>query len=215
MVSRFDVGPIRPDELPDAVRIFLDAFHDNVRLVYGDRPKPEAMLDVWSFARETEPSGFLATRDSSGVVGYALFTSSVQMLQRRALLRLRPLIWGLRAVSGRYGVRWLQLGRLLWNKILFVGGSGRFRTKGDAQLLNIAVDSRARGQGVAKTLLRSGLSYLASLGIEEVRLEVRPDNLPAIKAYHDVGFVEKGRTRDIHGDWLVMTANPRSEVADN
>lgn len=203
-----EVGPIRPDELPAAVRIFLEAFHDNVRLVYGDQPKPDAMLDVWAFARETEPGGFLAARTPSGLVGYAFFTSSVKRLQRAALRRGRPLVWALQALSGRYGVRWAQLGRLLWNKALFVGGSGRFRTSGDAQLLNIAVDEKARGGGVAKALVRAGMAYLASQGVGEVRLEVRPDNAPAIKVYRDAGYLERGRSRDIHGEWLVMTARP-------
>jgi len=203
-----EVGPARPDELPEAVRIFLNAFSHNVRLVYGDQPKPDAMLDVWSFARETEPSGFLVARDDAGVLGYAFFTTSVSGLQRRALARGRPLLWAWRALSGRYGIHWVQLSKLLWNKLLFTGSAGRFRTHGDAQLLNIAVDPRARGKGVAKALMRAGLSYLANRGVDEVRLEVRPDNAPAISVYHDTGFVEKGRTRDIHGEWLVMTANP-------
>lgn len=210
MDSALDVGPIRSDEMVAAVSIFLTAFRDNVRLVYGDQPKPDAMLDVWSFARETEPGGFLAARDASGIVGYALFTSSVRQLRRRALFRARPMVWALGALSGRYGVRWLQVARLFWNKVLFVGGSGRFRTKGDAQLLNIAVDTRARGKGVAKALTRAGLSYLAVRAVEEVRLEVLKDNAPAIKVYEDTGFVQKGRMRNIYGDWLVMTADPRN-----
>jgi [ribosomal protein S18]-alanine N-acetyltransferase len=206
--SELFVGPIRPDELPAAVRIFSDAFGANVRQVYGDKPKPDAMLDVWSFARRVEPEGFVAARDGTGLLGYALFTRSVKGLQRAALLHAQPLRWALGALSGRYGVRWLQLGRLLWNKLLFARGSSRFRTQGDAQLLNIAVDPRARGQGVAKALMRAGLAHLAKRGINEVRLEVQPDNAPAIKVYRDSGFVEKGRTRDIHGDWIVMTADP-------
>ncbi|MDQ6781099.1 MAG: GNAT family N-acetyltransferase [Candidatus Eremiobacteraeota bacterium] len=203
-----EVGPIRPDELPAAVRIFLAAFHDNVRLVYGEQPRPDAMLDVWTFAQQTEPAGFLAARTAAGIVGYAFFTSSVKQLQRNALRRGKPLVWALGALSGRYGVRWGQLARLLWNKALFVGGSGRFRTSGDAQLLNIAVDEKARGGGVAKALVRAGMEHLAARGVSEVRLEVRPDNAPAIKVYRDAGFVEQGRSRDIHGDWLVMTAQP-------
>ena len=210
MQAPLEVGPIGRDELPAAVDIFLNAFYENVRLVYGDQPKPDAMLDVWSFAQEVEPQGFLAARQHGRVLGYALFTRSVKGMQRRALLRARPLVWGLRALSGRYGVRWGQLARLMWNKVLFVGASGRYRTTGDAQLLNIAVHPDARGRGVAKKLVNAGLGYLKEAGAEEVRLEVRPENAPALAAYRDTGFIERGRTRDIHGEWLVMTADLRS-----
>ncbi len=186
----------------------MRAFADNVRLVYGDDPKPDAMIDVWSFARTFEPGGFLAAREDGVLVGYVLLSSSVKRLQRSALLSGRPLVWAWRALLGRYGIRWGALFKLLWNKVLFVGNENRYRTRGDAQLLNIAVAESARGRGVAKALVSAGLAYLHGVGVTEIRLEVRPDNLPAISAYRQTGFVERGRTRDIHGEWLVMTATP-------
>ena len=197
-----------PAEIEPAVSIFLEAFRDNVRQVYGDNPRPDAMRDVWSFAREIEPGGFLAARDETGVLGYALFTSSVSRLERAAIVSGRVLLWAGRALLGRYGIRWNSVARQLWNKILFLGNSGTFRTKGDAQLLNIAVAPSARGHGVATSLVREGLRYLASRGVEEVRLEVMPDNTAAIAAYASTGFETKGRLRNVHGEWLVMTANP-------
>lgn len=204
------VAPITAGEIEPAVRLFLEAFYDSARLVYGDRPKPDAMVDVWSFAREVEPGGFLAASDESGLIGYALFTSSQGNLRRKAIWSGRVVTWALRALSGRYGVRFGHVGRLLWNKAVFVGNSRRFRSGGDAQLLNIAVASRARGKGVATTLMQAGLRYLAECGVAEVRLEVEPDNAPAIAVYRSVGCVERGRMRDIHGDWIVMTASPRN-----
>jgi len=202
------VGPITPAEIEPAVRIFVEAFHDNVIRLYGDQPKPEAMVDMWSFAREVEPGGFLAARAGPDLVGYALFTSSGTALERRALASGRIFVWVWRALSGRYRIRWDGLARQVWNKMLFVGGSSSFRTTGDAQLLNIAVAQDARGQGVATELVRAGMDYLASRGVKEVRLEVLPDNEPAIAAYRAVGFVERGRMRNVHGEWLVMTATP-------
>jgi ribosomal protein S18 acetylase RimI-like enzyme len=202
------VTPIAQSEVEAAVRIFLDAFHDNVRLMYGDDPRPDAMCDVWSFVRATEPGGFLAAREDARLLGYAIFVRSVSALRERAMRTGVVVRWALRALRGRYGIHWLALARLLWNKTLFVGGSGKFRTEGDAQLLNIAVAPSARGKGVAKLLVRAGLSYLAGCDVKEVRLEVRPDNAPAIAVYQQTGFVERGRTRDAGGEWIVMTANP-------
>jgi len=202
------VSPIEQAEIDAAVYIFLNAFRDNVRLIYGTEPKPDAMRDVWTFVRDVEPGGFLAARNGADLIGYAIFTHSIKTLQRRALREGKLLVWTARALSGRYGIRWFHVGRLLWNKVLFVGGAARFRTAGDAQLLNIAVSPAARGKGVAKALVRAGLRYLAQRKAPEVRLEVRPDNLAAIAAYRDNGFVERGRTSDAGGEWLVMTAHP-------
>jgi ribosomal protein S18 acetylase RimI-like enzyme len=207
-LSPLEIKPIQPAEVDAAVHVFLEAFYDNVRLVYGDAPKPDAMHDVWSFVREAEPGGFLAAHTGQRFGGYVIFTSSIRALQRRAITQGAVFRWVLRALSGRYGIRWLNLGKLFWNKVLFVGNAGRFRSSGDAQLLNIAVAQSERGKGVAKALTRAGLDYLAQQHVGEVRLEVRPDNLAAISAYRANGFVERGRVRDAGGEWLVMTAQP-------
>ncbi|HEV2038002.1 MAG TPA: GNAT family N-acetyltransferase, partial [Candidatus Eremiobacteraceae bacterium] len=157
MSEPFTAGPLEPSEIEPAVQIFLDSFHDNAAKVFGDNPKPDAMVDVWSFAQAVEPGGFIAARDSAGLLGYALFTSSLSRLQRRALASGAVIVWALRALRGRYGIRWRNITRQLWDKILFVGSSGNFRTQGDAQLLNIAVAPEARGRGVAKSLLDAGM----------------------------------------------------------
>ena len=207
------IGPIAADEIAPAVRIFLEAFAANARVLYGDDPRPDAMADVWAFARQVEPQSFLAARDGSGVIGYALFTSSVKRLQRRALTSGAAIRWSLKALAGRYGIRWSGVARQMWNKMLFVRTSRDFRTQGDAQLLNIAVAARARGRGVAKALVLAGMRVLGEEGIAEVRLEVMPDNAPAIAAYRDAGFVQRGRMRNVYGEWLVMTADPRKALA--
>jgi ribosomal-protein-alanine N-acetyltransferase len=204
-----DVGPIKPDEIAAAVAIFLEAFHDSAAYVYGEPPRPEAMIDVWSFARDVEPGGFLAARDTAGtLLGYAFITSSVSALRRRAIVRLAPLRWAWRALCGRYGIVWAHVARLFANKNAFARSSGDFRTSGDAQLLNIATAAFARGQGVASALLSAGIAYLRERGIAELRLEVRPDNAPALAVYSRAGCNEVGRTRDAGGEWVVMTVRP-------
>jgi len=105
----------------------------------------------------------------------------------------------------------MQPGRLLrtlQNKVFFLFHGQRFRTKGDAQLLNIAVDPSAQGRGIAKQLVAAGLEALRELHVPEVRLEVRPSNLSAIALYQRTGWREVGRTRDLEGEWIVMVANP-------
>lgn len=41
-------------------------------------------------------------------------------------------------------------------------------------------------------------------GRQAIKLEVRPQNAAAIRIYSEYGFVEKGRTRDLQGEWIVM-----------
>lgn len=116
--------------------------------------------------------------------------------------------WAIDTLGGGFGVRFSALPRIMLNKLLFVRSGGRFRHKGDAQLINIAVDPDYQGRGIANRLVREGLAFLASLGIEEVRLEVRPWNSGARAVYSATGWREIGRTRDLEGEWLVMVANP-------
>ena len=204
-----DVGPINPDEMAAAVAIFLEAFHESAAYVYGEPPRPEAMIDVWSFAREVEPGGFLAARNAAGkLLGYAFITSSVSGLRRQAIYRLAPLRWAWRALWGRYGIIWAHAARLFANKFAFARSSGEFRTSGDAQLLNIATAACARGQGVAFALVCAGNAYLRERGVAELRLEVRPDNAPALAVYTRAGFKRVGTTRDPGGEWIVMTVRP-------
>lgn len=200
------VAPLEESEISAAVDIFLAAFSGSVRKVYGDPPKPAAITDVWSFVRCAEPGGFVGAHEDSKLVGYAIFTESVRRLQRKAVFEGKVLQWVMRALSGRYGIVWRNVLPSLWNKLLFVGSAGRYRTQGDAQLLNIAVSPAVRGRGFAKSLVQAGLAYLAMRHVPEVRLEVRPDNQAAIRVYLATGFVERGRTRDAGGEWLVMTA---------
>jgi len=56
--------------------------------------------------------------------------------------------------------------------------------------------------------VRAGLETMRSLGIDEVRLEVRPWNGRALALYKKTGWREVGRTRDLEGEWVVMVANP-------
>ncbi len=100
------------------------------------------------------------------------------------------------------------LWRILQNKTLFVFQGGRYRSDGDAQLLNVAVAPRNQGQGIARELTIAGLGALRSMAVPEVRLEVRGWNAAAIRVYQRTGWREVGRTRDLEGEWIVMVANP-------
>lgn len=129
-------------------------------------------------------------------------------MQREAIRSGAVIRWALRALAGGFGLRLSAIPRILANKVLFVGSGGRYRSKGDAQLLNIAVLPGYQGKGVATALVQAGLQAMRELQVPEVRLEVRPWNAAAVHVYQRTGWREVGRTRDMEGEWLVMTANP-------
>ena len=140
-------------------------------------------------------------------MGYAIFVTSLKRVQREAIRTGAIFRWAIAALRGGFALHPGALWRILLNKALFVRSGGRFRTQGDAQLLNIAVDPRAQGRGIGAALVHGGLNAMRSLGVLEVRLEVRPWNNGAVRLYEKTGWHEAGRTRDAEGEWLVMVAN--------
>ena len=61
-----------------------------------------------------------------------------------------------------------------------------------ARLYSMAVDHTVRGQGVAQALMLAMEADAAQRGALFLRLEVRHDNVPAIRLYESVGFVKMG-----------------------
>jgi len=164
-------------------------------------------VDVWQFLHGVAPHGFIAAREDGKLVGYAIFVPSLKEVQRRAILSGAVFRWSWNTLR-RGELQWSAIARIVRNKALFISGGQRFRSKGDAQLLNVAVDPVAQGRGLAKQLVLSGMQSMRSAGIPEIRLEVRPWNKPAVRVYEKTGWREAGRTCDLEGEWLVMVANP-------
>jgi ribosomal protein S18 acetylase RimI-like enzyme len=67
--------------------------------------------------------------------------------------------------------------------------------------------------GIGTGLVQAGLDYLASRGAGRVRLEVRPDNIVALRIYEKLGFKITGQTRDTQKDWLIMVKEMVEDVA--
>jgi len=64
--------------------------------------------------------------------------------------------------------------------------------EGEGRVFALAVDSRYRGKGVGRTLLKAGFSVLRKRKVGYVRLEVRVSNQIAQRLYRSMGFVEIG-----------------------
>lgn len=61
--------------------------------------------------------------------------------------------------------------------------------------LGMGVAASHRGQGIGRRLIEATLAHAARKGITRVELEVRADNLSAIRLYERLGFVVEGRKR--------------------
>jgi len=64
---------------------------------------------------------------------------------------------------------------------------------GEAEVLTLAVEPGHRRRGVARALLEAGLTQAATMGAEEVFLEVAADNLGALALYQEARFAQAGR----------------------
>jgi [ribosomal protein S18]-alanine N-acetyltransferase len=64
---------------------------------------------------------------------------------------------------------------------------------GTGEVLNLAVSPDFRRRGVARALLRAGLTYLRKRRVEEVFLEVRESNRSAQALYLSSGFTPVGQ----------------------
>lgn len=68
------------------------------------------------------------------------------------------------------------------------------------ELLRLGVVPEARRRGVARRLVSTAVEGVRRAGIEELLLEVRADNVPAIELYRGLGFAPFGRRRSYYED---------------
>ena len=74
----------------------------------------------------------------------------------------------------------------------------RLLTGGDAELINIAVNSLYRRKKIADALMSSMLNYAKNSGLQSIYLEVRKSNEAAIMLYRKHGFISLGIRKDYY-----------------
>ncbi|GIU70541.1 MAG: ribosomal-protein-alanine N-acetyltransferase RimI [Candidatus Nitrosocaldaceae archaeon] len=67
-------------------------------------------------------------------------------------------------------------------------------------VVSIAVNEEHRGKGLGKALMEEAISAMASRKCDEVYLEVRVSNTPAVKLYEQLDFIIKSRLRGYYRD---------------
>lgn len=88
-----------------------------------------------------------------------------------------------------------------------IGFAGFKKILDEADIMNIVVSKKFRGQGIGSLLLEALISDAKSLGVGSITLEVNVKNSVAISLYHKFGFVDIGvRTKYYNGvdDGIIM-----------
>ena len=68
----------------------------------------------------------------------------------------------------------------------------------EGELLQIAVDEKARRKGVASTLMDEALAWGRQNGVASIYLEVRKSNKAAIELYSKYGFASEGDRKNYY-----------------
>jgi ribosomal-protein-alanine N-acetyltransferase len=95
-------------------------------------------------------------------------------------------------------------------------GFAIFRQLADeAELLNLAVQERARRNGIGKALIEQGAQLLMQSQVKKIFLEVRASNQPALALYASMGFekhsIRKGYYQNPSEDAYVLELSVPSQ----
>lgn len=206
--------PARPEDLPGVAQVFMAAFPATIRHYFGAPPEAHVVAEPFALCLASEPEAFLvAVDDASGAIaGYIFAPSRTGRLPWVAVGRGFIFRWFWRWITGRYRIGLSPVRAMSGNKLDFLASATEPKIQAEARILSVAVHPDHQGRGIARELCRRGLQRLDRVGAGTVRLEVRPDNAPAVKLYRDFGFAVFGKTSDAQGDWLIMLRREANQI---
>ena len=220
--TSWTIRPLQENDLALVCQIFLQGFPNSVLHYVGESSAgvEEALRDMFTAILDYQPQGFLVAEGKGYIGGYIIAIPHMPELWWFVLCRGHFWHWTHRWLRGEYGIGLVQVLALARNKLGFALSQiqlGRKipKSKGyTAQILSIAVHPLYRGQGIGRALLEKAIAHLDTTPATSVKLEVRPDNIPARKLYESFGFQDVSRTRDSQGDWIVMLKDLCKSSAD-
>lgn len=80
------------------------------------------------------------------------------------------------------------------------GYAGAWLVYDEGQITNIAVPPQGRRKGYGKLLTKGLIDLCFEEGMNEIFLEVRVSNLPALSLYRQLGFTVKGMRKDYYSE---------------
>lgn len=196
----------KTSDIPAIAALFTESFKESVLHHCGGRlPNPQAMQDVFTLVYQAEPTAALLARLVDGpYVGYCFAPTRLSGLWLRALWGGHLAKWTWRWLTGQYGFGLHPVKVIVMNKVAFLRSAVSPTRSANARILSIAVAPEVRGRGIASLLMREAVAYFEKQQVTRVRLEVRPENLAAIRVYEKWGFIQDGYTVDSQGKWLIM-----------
>ena len=192
-------------------KVFAESFPESLLHIFGRIPGNEMVMEAFRVCLDAEPDAFFVARADGRVVGYSFTPSNLTRVWSTAFTRGHLFRWMWGWLSGRFEIGWHPVRVLVANKVHFLRSALDRRYSVPARVLSIAVHPSQRGRGIARELLKRGLSYLEGRGVNKVRLEVRPENAPARSIYQGLGFKAVDTTNDSQGDWLIMIKEFKKE----
>ncbi|HMM20801.1 MAG TPA: GNAT family N-acetyltransferase [Selenomonadales bacterium] len=205
MATEYRIVRAAPEDIPAIAALFTECFRDSILHHCGRIPKPQAMQDIFSLVYAAEPAGALVARTGAGeVVGYCFAPTALYRLWLLGLFGGHLFKWAWRWLTGRYGFGLQPVKIIFLNKLAFFRSAVTPAKAANARILSIAVGPAWRGRGIAGALMGEAIAYFGGRKVDRVRLEVRPDNAPAIRVYEKWGFLADGYTYDSQGPWLIM-----------
>ncbi len=205
-MDNFAITRARVTDVPAIASLFTESFMDSVLHHCGGRlPKPQAMEDVFTLVYTAEPEAALIAKERSGkLIGYCFAPVRLNQLWIQAITGGHLAKWAWRWLTGKYGFGLHPVKIIFLNKLAFLRSAATPGKAANARILSVAVSPAARGLGVASALMAEADRYFREKQVMRVRLEVRPDNRPAIRVYEKLGYYPGGTTYDSQGPWLIM-----------
>lgn len=197
----------RAGDLPAAAAIYRRSFATSVdAFLSGASPEQKLFEDLFSLLYRALPGDLFVLEEDGRVQGYLVALSRrIEWLWGYTICSGTLFLWAGRLLLGRYGVPLQAIPGIVRNKLCFVSTEKVRSPRGRyGRILSIALAEECRGRGWGRRLVKHALEHFAELGLDRVKLEVRPENLPAVRTYTGQGFIGAGRTRDLQGEWLVM-----------
>lgn len=202
-----------PADLAPCAAIFAEAFRESILHIFKKMPGQRLLQEVFRFCYDAEPGALIVAVEQGRVVGYVFAPASLRRLWRSAVSRRNIVRWLGAWLRGRMRLGIAPLRVLFLDKFQFVRSAVSGELAAEARILSVAVAAEYRGRGIATRLVRHALARFAAMGIDRVRLEVRPWNQAAVRVYESLGFEAMGTMHDSLGDWSIMLLDLRGEEA--